>query len=64
MVVAIFVNNLSESVCVLMRASARGPGDVFPGDGVADEAGVELLCLSERPPDRELQAQTSHQLSG
>lgn len=35
-----------------MRASSRGPGDVFPGDRVVDEAGLELLCLSGSPPDR------------
>lgn len=40
MAAAVFGNKLTECVCVLAKASARGPGNVLPDDGVADEAEV------------------------
>lgn len=46
-VVAIVGNNQSE--CVLVKASAEGPANWLPEDGVADEAEAEMLCLSGSP---------------
>lgn len=40
----------SEHVCVLVKVSVKGPGDVLPADGVVDEAEAELSAW-EGPPD-------------
>lgn len=57
------VAEATEAACVLMTASAQGPG-CAPGDGLADEAGGEVFCLRGSPQTQALQAQISHQLSG
>lgn len=56
-------SSLSQSACVLMKASAQDPG-CAPGDGLADEASGEVFCLRGSPQTQALQAQISHQLRG
>lgn len=41
-------------VCVLVKASAKGPRYMLPDDGVAGEAEVKLFCPSGSPQTHEL----------